>query len=642
VTFSELSIHPALGAALAARGYETPTAVQAAVLDAGSRGRDLLVSSHTGSGKTVAFGAAMADSLLAAGEMQVPHGPNPIALVIVPTRELAVQVREELRWLFASAHPRLASFTGGTPVMGDLKALQRGVELVIGTPGRLVDLLRRQSLKLADLRVVVLDEADEMLDLGFRQDLETLLQAAPATRRTLLLSATLPPEIRTLARRYQRDAVAIDPRKAAGGGAGPGKGAHEDITHRAHLIAGGDRLAAVVNVLRAEETTRAIVFCTTREGVAEMHAALVARGFAATAISGDRAQAERDRALEQLRRGDARVLVATNVAARGLHLPDVDLIVHADLPLNADSLIHRSGRTGRAGRKGNAIVIATVAERRKAERLLGAAQIKVDWTPPPSAETIAAAARARLADELAAAAEPAPDVARAADDLLSRVESKLPAGELLRRLVSRELGRLPAGETLRDVPIQAGRDAGRRDGNHPPARRQSHAQFAREGVAFRINLGSDDRADPRWLLPLICRRGGVTRREVGAIRIGPHETVFEIAGDAAHDFALAASEPDPRARHVVIARADAPPPDRRPAPPEHPERHHHAPAPHPQPRHPPRAPAQARPHQPPRSPEPPRLPGGYHPLQRRKPRQSGPDHPRPHPPGKPGKHRGPR
>jgi len=633
VSFSELSLHPALAAALAARGYEMPTGVQAAVLDAGNRGRDLLVSSHTGSGKTVAFGAAMADSLLAAGEMQVPHGPNPIALVIVPTRELAVQVREELRWLFASAHLRLASFTGGTPVFGDVKALQRGVDLVIGTPGRLVDLLRRQSLKLADVRVVVLDEADEMLDLGFRQDLETLLQAAPATRRTLLLSATLPPEIRTLARRYQRDAIAIDPRKTAGAGAGPVKGAHEDITHRAHLIAGGDRLAAVVNVLRAEETTRAIVFCTTREGVAEMHAALVARGFTATAISGDRAQAERDRALEQLRRGEARVLVATNVAARGLHLPDVDLIVHADLPLNADSLIHRSGRTGRAGRKGTAVVIATVAERRKAERLLGAAHIKIDWTPPPSDEAIAAAALVRLADELAAAAEPAPDVARAADDLLSRVESKLPAGELLRRLVSRELGRLPAGEPLRAVSIQTtGRDGGARDGNQPPRLRQSHAQFSREGVSFRINLGANDRADPRWLLPLICRRGGVTRRDVGAIRIGPDETVFEIAGGAAHDFALAASEPDPRARHVVIARADAPPADRRPAP---------------------RAPDRpARPHQPPRSPEPPRLPGGYHPLQRRTPRLNvpgparpsppRPHPPRPHPPGKPRKHRGPR
>src|SRR5690349_7112611 len=246
----------------------------------------------------------MADTLLAEGAAHVAHGPNPIALVIVPTRELAAQVREELRWLFAATHLRLASFTGGTPVAADVRTLQRGVELVIGTPGRLVDLLRRACLRLSDVRVVVLDEADEMLDLGFRQDLETLLQAAPATRRTLLLSATLPAEIRALAQRYQRDAIAIDPRKSpgAGPGGGAGRGAHEDITHRAHLIAGGDRLAAVVNVLRAGEVARAIVFCTTREGVAEMHAALTARGFTATAISGERAQAERDRALDQLRR----------------------------------------------------------------------------------------------------------------------------------------------------------------------------------------------------------------------------------------------------------------------------------------------------------------------------------------------------
>jgi ATP-dependent RNA helicase DeaD len=668
-------LHPALRAALAARGYETPTGVQAAVLEAASD-RDLLVSSHTGSGKTVAFGCAMADSLLPDGQTHVAHGPNPIALVIVPTRELAVQVREELRWLFAGTQLRLASFTGGTPVFGDLKAIHRGVDLVIGTPGRLVDLLRRNSLKLADLRVVVLDEADEMLDLGFREDLETLLQAAPAERRTLLFSATLPPEIRTLARKYQREALAI------GGGAGPSKGANEDITFRAHLIAGGDRLAAVVNVLRAEGSSRAIVFCTTREGVAEMHAALVARGFTATAISGDRAQAERDRALEQLRRGDARVLVATNVAARGLHLPDVDLIVHADLPLNADSLIHRSGRTGRAGRKGTAVVLATAMERRKAERLLGAAHVNVAWTAPPSGDAIAAAARARLADELAAGEEPSPEALSAADDLLSRVEAKLPARELLRRLLSRELERLPVGERLRAVALP-GAGGGRPDtvhGSGPPSRKRSHNEFSREGVAFRINIGAQDRADPRWLLPLICRRGGVTRREVGAIRIGQQETQFEIAGDAAHDFALAAAEPDQRARHVVIERVGGHgggerPPQRHPPTAAHAAPHAHA-KPHafggerPPQRHPrPPAPAHAKPHSPshpnpegqvgsraryaqphpnPRAAAPSgpqrNMEGGYHPLQRRTPRKHGPspspayEHPRP-PPAKSHGHR---
>ena len=369
MNFSELNLLPALAKALAARGYETATGVQAAVLDPAVAGRDLLVSSQTGSGKTIAFGVIVAETLLGvsrteAGEPPAPPAApmpaygnksrsEPGALVIVPTRELATQVRGELAWLLADTRLRLASFTGGTPVGGDLRTLERGVDVVIGTPGRLVDLLRRERLPLGGLKAVVLDEADEMLDLGFREDLETILKAAPAERRTLLLSATIPPEIRAMAKRFQRDAVAIDPRRSQPGGATASQ-AHDDISYVAHLVSGGDRLGAVVNVLRASDSERAIVFVTTREAVADLHAALIARGFAATAISGDRAQAERDRALDQLRRGEVRILVATNVAARGLHLPDVDLIVHADLPLNAESLTHRSGRTGRAGRKGTA------------------------------------------------------------------------------------------------------------------------------------------------------------------------------------------------------------------------------------------------------------------------------------------------
>jgi ATP-dependent RNA helicase DeaD len=557
--FEELPIHSALASTLAAREYHTATPVQAAVAAADVT-RDLLVSSQTGSGKTVAFGVALAATLLG-DSPKVAHGPAPIALVIVPTRELATQVREELRWLLHGTGLRLTSFTGGTPIGGDLKALQRGVELVIGTPGRLVDLMRRERLDLSALKIVVLDEADEMLDLGFREDLETILKAAPEARRTLLLSATLPPEIRTLAKRYQRDALPIDPRRDGAGGA-PLKAAHGDITHRAHLIAASDRLAAVVNVLRADASERAIVFCQTREGVAEMHAALTARGFAATAISGDRAQAERDRALDQLRRGEARVLVATNVAARGIHLPDVDLIVHADLPLNADSLIHRSGRTGRAGRKGTSVVLATPPERRKAEYLLAAAHVKPDWTHPPAADAIADAAQSRLLEELTAPPE-TDEVASDAGLLLARIEAQVPARELARRLLARELRRLPVGETIHPVAIASLPD--RRPAHGP---RLSRSDFAREGTLFRINIGARDKADPRWLLPLICRRGNVTRREVGAIRVGPQETTFEISGDAAGEFAQAASQLDPRAPHVRIARANAPsePHERSPGP----------------------------------------------------------------------------
>jgi ATP-dependent RNA helicase DeaD len=566
--FAELNLHPALAATLAARGYETATPVQASVLASESAGRDLLVSSETGSGKTIAFGVALAETLLGppaadGSGSKATHGPNPVALVIVPTRELAAQVREELSWLLQKTGLRSAAFTGGTPVGGDLRILQRGVDLVIGTPGRLVDLLRRQRLTLSDLRVVVLDEADEMLDLGFREDLETILKTAPATRRTLLLSATLPTEIRAMARKFQRDALAVDPRKVDGaGGATRPAAAHSDITYVAHLIAGGDRLAAVVNVLRAAGNARAIVFCTTREGVATTHAALVARGFSAVAISGDRVQAERDRALDQLRRGEVQVLVATNVAARGLHLPDVDLIVHADLPLNAESLTHRSGRTGRAGRKGTAVVIARVVERYKAERLLASAHVKPVWTPAPSAKTIAAAALTQLLEELVSDTEPDDS---GADELLKQLDGKLDLPALARKLLTRELGRLPAGEPLAKVPMPAP-GSGPRDDRGPSRGRfsessgppPSRAELSRGGVVFRVNIGANDNADPRWLLPLICRRGGVTRREVGAIRIAPRETLFEIAGNAAGEFAAAAAEIDPRARHVVIERADAP------------------------------------------------------------------------------------
>jgi ATP-dependent RNA helicase DeaD len=619
MNFSELSLLPALAKALATRGYETATGVQAAVLDPALAGRDLLVSSQTGSGKTIAFGAVLARTLLGADDAEEAPAPaaikararlEPRALVIVPTRELATQVRAELAWVLAGTRLKLASFTGGTPVSGDLRTLERGVDVVIGTPGRLVDLLRRARLPLGALKVVVLDEADEMLDLGFREDLETILKAAPLERQTLMLSATIPPEIKAMARRFQRDAVPIDPRKTEGGTTKIE--AHEDITYVAHMVSGGDRLAVVVNVLRASDSPRAIVFCTTREGVAGLHAALVARGFTATAISGERAQAERDRALDQLRRGEVRILVATNVAARGLHLPDVDLIVHADLPLNAESLTHRSGRTGRAGRKGTAVVLATSFERRKAERLMATAHVKAVWTPPPSREAIAAAARERLALELLAPAEGEPAAFdKDAAALAQRLETDVAAPALIQRLLARELARLPSGEKVQavgaprpepDRSFRGGRDE--RDERFEAPRNRS--ELSRQAVLFRVNLGAQDNADPRWLLPLICRRGGVTRRDVGAIRVGPRETTFEISGEAALEFADAAAESDPRAPHVFVERADEPArePTRESAQESAPKRREGpAPRPHAQPPQsrdelPPRAPEQAAKEQP--------------------------------------------
>ena len=557
--FSQLGLVPALAEAIAARGYQSATPVQMAVLQSKVRGRDLLVSSQTGSGKTLAFGSLIAQTLLDDGAPAQVHEAagaarriqRPMALVIAPTRELANQVRSELAWLFARTPLTVAAFTGGSDIRRDLKSLHAGADLVVGTPGRLVDLLSRKALHLEEVKAVVVDEADEMLDMGFREDLETILGAATARTRTHMFSATLPQPILALAARYQKDAARIDAHSLGEAST------HEDIRHVAYLTAMGDRRKAVVNVLRHNPDQRAIVFGTTREGVADLHRELVSQGFRAVVLSGDRAQAERNRALAALRAGEAQILVATNVAARGLDLPEVDLVVHADLPLNGEALTHRSGRTGRAGRKGTSVLIASLAERRKAERLLAYAKVDFSWANAPGAKEIRAQGERRLEEALRADAAAEPSAAALA--MVQRLSPDIKQDRLLLLLLDRELERLPKGEVLRpvDTRVTKSTDSYRRDSG-PPV---SHADFSRDAVVFRVNLGAESRAEPGWLLPLICRRGGVTRREVGAIRVGPQSSEFEIAGEAAKDFALAASQSDPRAPHVhmeVASRAHPP------------------------------------------------------------------------------------
>jgi len=599
--FSDMSLPAPLAEAIAARGYEQPTGVQAAVADGAHAGRDLLVSSETGSGKTLAFGIALAETLLA--EVTPEPGKRaagPRALVITPTRELATQVRTELAWLYGKTKIRIAVFTGGTDVRGDLAQLRPGVDLVVGTPGRLVDLVTRKSLRLDAVRTVVLDEADEMLDMGFREDLETLLAARAATAdapreagRTLMFSATLPDAILSMAARYQTNAIRVDARTQKGAGAG----GHQDINYVAHLVAMGERIPAVINVLRQHAGVRAIVFGTTRDGVADLHQELVNRGFRAVALSGDRAQSERTRALAALRNGEVDLLVATNVAARGLDLPEVDLVLHADLPLNAEALTHRSGRTGRAGRKGTSVLIATVAERRKAERLFSNARLAYTWTAAPGANELARAAQDALATSLLEAAnDSAATDAGDARELAARLTAQADRDALLVALLRRELARMPTGERLTDVDLRA-RSA-------PPLRggpRPTRGDFSRGSVLFEVNLGQNQKAEPGWLLPLICRRGGVTRNEVGAIRVGPQSSQFEILGEAAAEYALSAGQTDPRAPHVRIQRVDqsvggAPQRSRAPGdagPPRYPARSHGGPPP----RHAPRRDAPA-PHKP--------------------------------------------
>ncbi|MBE9605837.1 DEAD/DEAH box helicase [Acetobacteraceae bacterium H6797] len=523
------SLPAPLLSALTARGYAEPTAVQAAVLNAETAGRDLLVSAQTGSGKTVAFGLAMANELLGDNE-RLPHAGAPLALIVAPTRELALQVREELTWLYASAGGRVASCVGGTDPVQERRVLNSGAHIVVGTPGRLRDHIERGNLNLSNLRVAVLDEADEMLDLGFREELEAILDASPAEqRRTLLFSATVPHAIASLAKRYQRDAMRIE---ATARGQ-----AHGDIEHRAMLIVGQDIERCVVNALRLENPRIAMVFCATRASVTRLHSNLTERGFTAVALSGELSQAERSRALQNLRDGRARVCVATDVAARGIDLPDLGLVIHAELPRDPETLLHRSGRTGRAGRKGISLFLVPHSRRRLAERLLDAARVRAEWVQPPTADAVHAKDGERLVEQTVEmlaeeAAERDQAIARAllADERMASMTQEQLATALIRVLRAP----LPAPEELLTQAERPRREYSV-SGEPAPANK--------EGVWFRLDVGRDSNADPRWLLPLLCRRGDVSRKEIGRIRIQDNETVVEVAPYAAAHFAEAINRP---------------------------------------------------------------------------------------------------
>ena len=536
--------HPTLQRALAARSYVEPTPVQLAVLAEDARDRDLLVSAQTGSGKTVAFGLAVAQTMLGGAE-RLAKTAAPRALIVTPTRELAQQVCRELTWLFADTGARITTCVGGMDPYRERNALSAGVHVVVGTPGRLCDHLERGSLVLGDIQVVVLDEADEMLDMGFREDLERLLQAAPAERRTLMFSATIPKDIATLAKRYQRHALRIAT-------AAP-HDLHRDIEYRAVEIVARERDLAVVNLLRFHDAPGALVFCATRDGVTHLAANLHERGFAVVALSGELSQRERNQALQALRDGRARVCVATDVAARGLDLPDLGLVIHADVPQNGQMLVHRSGRTGRAGKHGIAILLVPERARRHVERLVASAHVEVSWRNPPSAREIRARDQELLATEIASLAETASDDDRlVARSLLGAHAAENLVGALVR--MRREAR--PAPEEL--TPTASARPPRASAPARPPrgpSRGPSHTPD-RNYTWFTINVGRSKNADPKWLIPMLCRRGNITKRAIGKIQILARDTRVEIANDAVESFAAALRRPDDKDRNLHIELYD--------------------------------------------------------------------------------------
>ena len=508
-----------LRAALAEKGYEQLTPVQEAVLAEELIGRDLLVSAQTGSGKTVAFGLAMAPEVLGGIDRLLP-AEAPVALVIAPTRELALQVRSEFEWLYADAGATIASCVGGMDYRAERRALERGAHLVVGTPGRLRDHVERGSLDLSALRAVVLDEADEMLDMGFSEDLEFLLGSAPEDRRVLMFSATVPKEIAKLAATYQRDARRLEVKSEAK--------QHADIEYRAINVSSRDKEPAIFNLLRWYDARVAIVFAKTRANVNHLHARMVNRGFPVVALSGELSQSERMHALQALRDGRARVCIATDVAARGIDLPGLDLVIHADLPTNPETLLHSSGRTGRAGRKGVSVLVVPQPEVRKASRLLDNAKLTAEWGKAPGAEELQEREDERLMADPSLTEAPGDEAAFAAELLEAHGADAL-AAAFVRLWRS---GRSAPEELGESLPPPA------------PLPPREKGEFG-PSVWFRLSVGHNGRAEARWLLPKICDAGGIAKDGIGAIRVQQDQTFVQIAEQLAGRFGkMLEIEPD--------------------------------------------------------------------------------------------------
>ncbi len=487
--------------ALSERGYETLTDVQQEVSKPELQDADLLVSAQTGSGKTVGFGLAIANSLLGEEE-HFGRAAEPLALVIAPTRELAMQVKSELGWLYAKAGVRMASCVGGMDARDERRTLERGAHIVVGTPGRLRDHITKGALVLDDIHAVVLDEADEMLDMGFREDLEFMLDEAPEERRTLMFSATVPAQIAKMAKQFQKDAVRVSTVSAGN--------QHADISYQAMTVHHNEVENAIINLLRFHDADTSIVFANTRASVARLMSRFSNRGFRVVSLSGELSQSERTHALQAMRDGRANVCVATDVAARGIDLPNLDLVIHAELPQGSEALLHRSGRTGRAGRKGISALIATPKTVKKAQRLLGWAKLKAEWVAPPSAEAIRQKDQERLLEDPVWQEELSAEQTTFAETLLAQHSPEKIAAAYLRLYQSRQ----SAPEDL----------------SPPDAKpeRKDHKEFG-PSTWFSVSVGRKNQAEPRWLLPMILRAGNLDKQAIGAIRVQDSESFIEIA-----------------------------------------------------------------------------------------------------------------
>lgn len=522
--FGDFNLRPELLSALEKKGFEHPMPVQVRVLEDESLiDCDIVVQAKTGSGKTLAFALPLVNSMDESLK-------EPQIAVLSPTRELAQQTAREFAWVAAGLGVRVAPLVGGMDMERQIRSLRDGAAVVVGTPGRILDHIRRGTFRTDSVRTIVLDEGDHMLDMGFRDEMEAILKSMECAERTWLFSATMPDEVLTLARQYLNA-----PRKIS---LVSDITSHEDISQKAYIIPSRKRFEGLTNVLIWENPSRALLFCGTRAETQETADRLCDNGFRACAIHGDMGQRERNSALNALRGGRVNILVATDVAARGLDIDSVSHVIQYGLPQNLEAFVHRSGRTGRAGQSGSNMVLLTAREARRFKYMAAGSKLKPEWIPAPDAAEIEGQSRMRFEKSMVEHALESDEYESWAEEILNRDEVLM----LVSGLIAKAYGREPSGYSIRaDVEAEMDSEKYRKErrGRRQSAARSGGAKerFKRGdmsgGCTVNFAAGRADGWEVGPLLGAVCRSLGVTREDVGNIRLRDKRAAVELSAKGA-------------------------------------------------------------------------------------------------------------
>jgi len=523
-TFADLGLDDAVLKALRDVGYETPSAIQAATIPSLLEGRDVVGLAQTGTGKTAAFALPILSRLDL-------RQKTPQALVLAPTRELALQVCEAFeRYAAHLKGVHVLPVYGGQGYGVQLSALRRGVHIVVGTPGRIMDHLEKGTLDLSELRFLVLDEADEMLNMGFAEDVETILADTPADKNVALFSATMPSQIRRISKKYLNDPVEITVKNKTATAA--------NITQRYLTVSYPQKVDALTRILEVENFEGMIVFVRTKNETETLAEKLRARGLSAAAINGDVVQAQRERTVNQLKSGKLDILVATDVAARGLDVERISHVVNYDIPTDTESYVHRIGRTGRAGRKGDAISFVTPRERYLLKAIEKATRQPLTQMSLPSVEDVNVTRLARFDDQITEALASTDRIEKFRDIVAHYVrEHDVPEVDVAAALAVVAQGETPllldpSKEPVRPVRDERPQRDGAGRGDRPErGERRPRGRTDVPMATYRISVGKRHKVEPRQIVGAIANEGGLSRSDFGHIQIRPDFSLVELPAE---------------------------------------------------------------------------------------------------------------